>query len=365
MTQLAPHAERSRWPHIFALVLACATFPLIWVGGLVTSYDAGMAVPDWPTTFGYNMFLYPISTWIAGPWDLFIEHGHRLLGSLAGLLTIALNVVIWKYDQRKWMRFAGLVALILVISQGMLGGLRVRLSSTDFARAHGVTGPLFFAFTVVMCVFTSKFWSSGHATDEGQQGKTVTRRVVVDGWLLFALAYSQLVLGAHLRHPNVDWSPGLFRSVVIFHLIAAFVVLLQAGQVVWRSWRLQAVLRRPAWLLMFLVACQIGLGFATWRAKYGWPSFVPVAEAKFDQPLEISAHRMLVGATVLNASMTQALTVTGHVALGSLILATSVLYATRATYCYARKQATVTTEPTKPTERPVSSTFSMMGGIAS
>ena len=69
----------SRWPHRLAVLLCCATFPLIWVGGLVTTYDAGMAVPDWPTTYGYNMFSYPLETWLYGPWDLFIEHGHRLL----------------------------------------------------------------------------------------------------------------------------------------------------------------------------------------------------------------------------------------------------------------------------------------------
>ena len=62
------------------MVLVCATFPLIWVGGLVTTYEAGMAVPDWPTTYGYNLFLYPWQTWMLGPWDLFIEHGHRLAG---------------------------------------------------------------------------------------------------------------------------------------------------------------------------------------------------------------------------------------------------------------------------------------------
>src|SRR5438105_1159735 len=88
----------SPWPHRLAVLLACATFPLLWVGGLVTSYDAGMAVPDWPTTFGYNPFLYPWATWIFGPWDLFIEHGHRLLGAVVGLLTIALAVALWRRD---------------------------------------------------------------------------------------------------------------------------------------------------------------------------------------------------------------------------------------------------------------------------
>ncbi len=66
------------------MLLVCATFPLIWIGGLVTTYDAGMAVPDWPNTYGYNLFLYPWQTWVSGPWNLFIEHGHRLFGAVVG-----------------------------------------------------------------------------------------------------------------------------------------------------------------------------------------------------------------------------------------------------------------------------------------
>src|SRR5688572_26170195 len=95
----------SAWPHRWAIALACATFPLLWVGGLVTTTDAGMAVPDWPSTFGYNLFLYPWSTWLAGPWDLFVEHGHRLLGATVGLMTIVLLALIWRRDERNWMRW--------------------------------------------------------------------------------------------------------------------------------------------------------------------------------------------------------------------------------------------------------------------
>src|SRR5690554_3486515 len=90
----------SRCPHGIAVLLVCVVFPLIWVGGLVTTYGAGMAVPDWPTTYGYNLFLYPWQTWVFGPWALFIEHGHRLLGALAGIITIALVVAVWRTDRR-------------------------------------------------------------------------------------------------------------------------------------------------------------------------------------------------------------------------------------------------------------------------
>ena len=93
MATSQPQADRYQ-PHRWAVGGACATFPLIWVGGLVTKYDAGMAVPDWPSTFGYNLFLYPWTTWLFGPWDLFIEHGHRLLGALVGMLTIGLLISV-------------------------------------------------------------------------------------------------------------------------------------------------------------------------------------------------------------------------------------------------------------------------------
>ena len=90
MSLSATTGRMNRWSRRLALLLTVLTFPLIWVGGLVTTTDAGMAVPDWPNTYGYNMLLYPWESWLLGPWDLFIEHGHRLLGALVGMVTIAL-----------------------------------------------------------------------------------------------------------------------------------------------------------------------------------------------------------------------------------------------------------------------------------
>lgn len=345
------------WPHFVAVILVCVTFPLIWAGGLVTTYDAGMAVPDWPTTYGHNMFLYPISTWWAAPWDLFIEHGHRLLGSLAGIVTIALNVAIWKYDSRRWMRWVGAAALVLVVSQGLLGGMRVRLNEsmgTELARAHGCTGPLFFATSVAICVMTSKFWFQ-QSSDAARQSKTTPnglsvmnsssnrtpvtpRGLVVSGWVLVGLAYLQLVLGAHLRHPGVQWSPSQFRGFVLFHVVVAILLLLQAFRVTHVARKLSGPLKRPSTMLVMFVFGQIILGFATWRAKYGWPSFLPmVSEVNADQPLEIAVHNAMAGGTVQAESMSQSMTVTAHVALGSLILATSVCLAMRVARAYATR----------------------------
>src|SRR3954469_10732934 len=120
-----PQSRSSAWPHRLAVALALIIFPLIWVGGLVTTYDAGMAVPDWPGTYGYNLLRYPWQTWLAGPWDLFIEHGHRLLGAAAGLLAIALVAAVRLTDCRRWFVVSAWAALGLVIIQGLLGGARV------------------------------------------------------------------------------------------------------------------------------------------------------------------------------------------------------------------------------------------------
>ena len=102
-SESAPHANRaSRWLHRLAVLSVCLVWPLIWVGGLVTTYDAGMAVPDWPNTYGYNLFLYPLSTWLTGPFDLFIEHGHRLLGAVVGVVAIAMVIACFLGERRRW-----------------------------------------------------------------------------------------------------------------------------------------------------------------------------------------------------------------------------------------------------------------------
>jgi len=96
---------KSRGGYHLACLVAALTFPLIWVGGLVTTYEAGMAVPDWPGTYGYNLFLYPWQTWLSGPWDLLIEHGHRLLGALVGFVSLLCCGWVWWWDERTHVRW--------------------------------------------------------------------------------------------------------------------------------------------------------------------------------------------------------------------------------------------------------------------
>src|SRR5574341_635220 len=143
---------KERWLHRFALLTAGATFPLLFIGGLVTSKGAGLAVPDWPTTFGYNMFLYPWAKMIGG---IFYEHSHRLFASAVGFLTVITALTFWLKEERLWMRWLGVAALGLVIAQGVLGGLRVVLLEQPLAIVHAAFAQAFFALTVSLAVFTS------------------------------------------------------------------------------------------------------------------------------------------------------------------------------------------------------------------
>lgn len=311
-----PHsAGSSPWPHRLAVLLVCATFPLIWVGGLVTTYDAGMAVPDWPSTYGYNLFLYPWQTWILGPFDLFIEHGHRLLGALVGVITIALVAVVWRCDSRPLARGMAAGALALVILQGLLGGLRVIGNEVQLARLHGIVGPAFFALTVAIAVVTSRLWRTGERVVHPSAGKL--RRLAI---LTTGLVFLQLIVGAHLRHLSIDWRPSSFRVMVFFHLVlaaalAVHVVLLALR--VARHHRGQRSLLAPALALVGLIALQIALGGATWVANYSWPAWA-------------SRWGWGVSYTIQAGGYAQALIVTAHQAMGSLIVGTGVMLALRA-----------------------------------
>jgi len=309
----------SPWPHRLAMVLCCATFPLIWVGGLVTTYDAGMAVPDWPSTYGYNMFLYPWQSWVAAPWDLFIEHGHRLLGALVGVLTLAFVASVFLRDRRVWMKTVACFALGAVIGQGLLGGARVVLDARQIAMLHGCFGPFFFAFTVALCVFTSRLWKQSGTTDHLTAERVDSKRLLRNSFLLVAFVYLQLILGANLRHIAVDASPSAFRVTVLFHLLFAGVVALTAVNLWLTVWKQQPIRRHllwPATVICLLVVIQIALGGGTWIVKYAWPGWA--TDLGWGVSHVVQAN-----------SLSQSITVTSHVAVGSLILAVATLIAIR------------------------------------
>jgi len=314
----------SPWPHRAAVLLVCATFPLIWVGGLVTTYKAGMAVPDWPTTFGYNPFLYPLATWINGPWDLFIEHGHRLIGSLVGLLSIVLVVVVFRFDRRSWLRAAAIGELLLVISQGVLGGMRVRLDARLLAQIHGCVGPLVFALAVALAVWTSRRWLATEGLDQNAADATRLGRSANKfrrlAFLTTALAYVQLVLGSQLRHVQVGADTSVFRAALWLHLLVAAALAAHVVSVAWRAASFRgaaAGVTTPAYCLLGLLVAQLALGASTWVVKYGFPANW------------FSQYAWAQAFVVSQESRAQALITTAHVATGSLILVTSLLIALR------------------------------------
>ncbi len=323
--------DRSPWPHRWAVVLACATFPLVWVGGLVTTTKAGMAVPDWPKTYGYNMFLYPWQTWLAGPWDLFVEHGHRLLASSVGILTIGLVIVTWRCGERRWLRNLSLAALALVIFQGVLGGMRVLLDERTLAMLHGCTGPLFFALTVALAMFTSKSWAPGAMESAGA---TPTSGLV--RWLAVAtcvLVYLQLVFGAVLRHVPVDSEPAAFALAVRFHLFMAGVLTLHVFLLAWLVVRHFRGVRPLFWLalaLCGLITVQLLLGAATWVVKFAAPAWA-------------APWLSNTAITIRAGDWFETNIITAHVAVGSLLLATSVAIALTAWHSFSASSVSLRT----------------------
>src|SRR6058998_2993720 len=160
--------------HKFSRYVAASTVLLILAGSFVTSTDSGLSVPDWPTTYGWNMFTFPPSKWVGG---ILYEHGHRLIASTVGFLTIVLAVWVWLQEDRRWMRWLGVTALGAVIAQGILGGLTVLFFlPTAISTAHAGLAEIFFCLTVAIALFTSRGWIEGdHAS--GAAPDLMLRRV--------------------------------------------------------------------------------------------------------------------------------------------------------------------------------------------
>jgi heme a synthase len=262
--------------HVFALLLTGATFLLILAGGLVTSHDAGLSVPDWPTSYGWSMFTFPVSKWVG---NIRYEHIHRLMASTVGFLTILLFLALLRWGRSRALKVLGAVALGTVVLQGILGGLTViYLLPTPISVAHACLAQTFFCVVASIAVVASPLWQ---AED---------RRVVVDGrrpslrilcLATFAAVYVQLILGAVMRHtgsglaiPDVPLAFGrLLPPIGSYHVAIAFAhrvwALVVAGLIFWTWARIvrvhasDAALRRPAWLLVVMVLGQVLLGMAT------------------------------------------------------------------------------------------------------
>ncbi len=297
-----------RWAHLLAWLLACGTFPLIWMGGLVTTYGAGMAVPDWPNTYGYNLFLYPLGSWLA-VWDIFLEHSHRLIGASVGLVSIALAGVLWWAEPRRWMRWVGVAAVVGVSFQGTLGGLRVLGNELFLAKVHGCTAPLFFALCTAIVAWTSSHWRSLPAIERPRRNTLLILAGVAAG-----VVYLQIVLGAQLRHLPPEAAPIWFLIWVWLHVVVAGVALAWGIGLWWfvsRRFADVPMLRRRGLTFLVLIAIQVTFGLATWVVNYGFPAWFT------DWIWEIDY-------TVVAEGPLQVTTTTAHVAFGSLTLVSAV-----------------------------------------
>lgn len=256
--------------HRFATFVAACTVLLLAAGGMVTSTRSGLAVPDWPNTYGHFMFSFPLERMVGG---IFYEHGHRMIASVVGMLTIVLAIWTWRVDSRRWVRWLAVGALGAVVLQGLLGGLTVLLRlPAPISVGHAALAQLFFCMTVSLALFTSRGW------------RTPSVPIPDDAalrWIATAtstLIYVQILLGATMRHreagmaiPDFPWSYGRvippFWSVDIgvhfAHRVGALIVtgliLALIGHVFWWHRRDRA-LTRPASVMLLLVVVQVTLG---------------------------------------------------------------------------------------------------------
>ena len=284
----------------FAWITCVATLFLICSGGMVTSKGVGLAVPDWPTTFGYNMFLFPVSKWVGG---ILFEHTHRLIASAVGFLTIILTIWLWCSESRKWVRNLGVIALGAVILQGVLGGLRVTMLKDEIGIFHACLAQGFLGLVVLITVTTSRFWKTlANVVVDPKKIRTIETIAITTTLAI----YAQLALGATMRHQHRDlaildfptangaWIPKTsaialarinawrdargvsdvdafqiwlqmthrFLALIITVIVVAFCLR------VWRDAQGVAALRRLSILWVALVVCQIALGASTiWSNK--------------------------------------------------------------------------------------------------
>ena len=285
----------NRGLHRFTLFVTGATLFLIVAGALVTSHDAGLAVPDWPLSFGKVM------PEMVG--NVFWEHGHRMVATTVGILVIILNIWLWRREKRAWVRRLGLVALIAVCAQGLLGGLTVMLMlPLAVSTAHATLAQLFFCTMVSLSVFTSPSWDVPRESLE-EKGSFSLRYLAVAA---AACILIQLVLGATLRH-SATWDQHLPTSLLLTHLGGALMVLLILSSTVITTFRRYAgetYLTRPAQIAAGLLVIQLSLGVAAYLARLASPNG--------PQPL-----KPMVGITV------------AHVACGALVFAATIVLTLR------------------------------------
>ena len=270
-------------------MLAAWIFLLIIAGALVTSNDAGLSVPDWPTSFGS---LYKIPRLVGG---VRFEHTHRMIAQMAGLLTIVLAIWTWRVEKRRWVRYLAITMLGTVIAQGVLGGLTVLFFlPPPISSAHAALGQTFFVLAVAIAVFTGRKWVEEVPQVEiDRQRPTLITLTLLSIFML----YMQLILGALFRHHGLSWWPHVLNAPLV-----AVILTWTAIRALSLYAKIEAV-RRPAILLLALLITQLCLGFLAFMTRVAW------------------------GRDAVQPELEMVVSTVAHVAVGALLLATAVILA--------------------------------------
>ncbi|MGH9515351.1 MAG: COX15/CtaA family protein [Terriglobales bacterium] len=281
--------------HRFAVFTACATFILIIAGALVTSNDAGLSVPDWPTSYGHVFRLPP---WIGG---IRYEHSHRMIAGFTILLTLSIALWTWFADRHRWMKVLAFGALGTIIVQAVLGGMTVlHFLPPAISTAHATIAQTFFCIAVLIAVFSGRKWVEEvpAASIDGHRPTLLTL-----GLLSIFILYVQLVLGALFRHHGLPWWPHVLNAVTV-----ALILTWTTVRAITQFPRADAV-RRPAALLLFILVLQLCLGFAAFLTRVVWSVGAPQPE--FPMVIATVAH-VAVGALLLATTAVLALQVWRH-----------------------------------------------------
>jgi cytochrome c oxidase assembly protein subunit 15 len=291
--------------HRLAVFTACCTLVLVFIGGLVTSTASGLSVPDWPTTYGWNMFTFPVSKWVGG---IVYEHGHRLAASLVGFLTLILVIYAWLI--RSPARLLALAALAAIILQGILGGITVLfLLPAPISTLHACLAQTYFCLMIAFSLITSPTWKRELPPIPPQKGMIQIQTLCA---ATTGAVYLQLILGALMRHTGSGLAipdfplafgqmiPSFSSEKIIIHFAHRLGATVASGMIIWtfsrivRRYRNQRALVRPVVAMLIFLGIQISLGaLAVWTSKAVIPA-------------------------------------TAHVAIGAIILGTSVLLTLRA-----------------------------------
>jgi len=275
---------------------------LIIAGALVTSNDAGLSVPDWPTTFGS---LYKLPPMVGG---VKFEHGHRMVAEFIGLMTIILAVWTWRVEQRSWVRKLAVSAIGVVIAQGILGGITVLYYLPPaVSTAHATLGQTFFCIMVALAVVTIRPWMEGETIPaSGKHGITGLTTLAV------AAVYVQLILGAGFRHSGIKLLPHLISAVFVT------VILLWTVTRVLRNYADMHPLRHTASMVLCLLILQLCLGFAAYLTRVQW------------------------GGNAVQPQLAMVISTVSHVAVGALVLATTLTLAMQTRRYIAHEKQPVT-----------------------